>query len=77
MRLGECAHRGSSWVMRLKLCLRRRWWRGRFHLSWLICLVRGFGVAEGVEDHLLVCGDGRGEGLGGAVDRDGGRAQWA
>ena len=46
-------------------------------LSWLICLVRGFGVAEGVEDHLLVCGDGRGEGLGGAVDRDGGRAQWA
>ena len=37
-----------------------------FHalLSWLICLVRGFGVAEGVEDHLLVCGDGRGEGLG-------------
>ncbi len=50
-------------------CWRRlRAWQD---LSWLICLVREFRAADGVEDGLLFGGDVRGEGLGRAVDRDG------
>src|SRR5690606_13988853 len=47
----------------------------RQHLSWLIRLVRDFSAVDRVEDGLLFGGDGGREGLGGAVDRDGRRAQ--
>ena len=40
-------------------------------LFWLNGLVREFWAVEGVEDGLLVGGDGGGVGLGGAVDREG------
>ena len=40
-------------------------------LTWLICLVREFGVSDGVEDDLLFGGNVGGECLGGAVDGDG------
>ncbi|MGQ1838934.1 hypothetical protein ACT4S2_10800 [Kocuria turfanensis] len=39
--------------------------------SWLICLVRGVLALDRLEDGLLLGRDGRGEGLGGAVDGDG------
>lgn len=43
----------------------------RFRLTWLICLVREFWVADGVENGLLFGGDVGGECLVGAIDGDG------
>jgi hypothetical protein len=48
-----------------------------FDPSWLICLVRGFRLGQGVEDGLVLGGDRGWERLLGAVDRDSRRAQWA